>query len=185
MTVHSHINSKEIEQAARDRLQERGVSIRDIADVVYLMQHPYHSSLTIDDCIESVDRVLEKREIQHAILVGVELDVLAEKELLSEPLQSLIAKDEGLFGVDETIALGAALGYGSIAVTTYGHLDKQKVGVIERLDTKEGERCHTFLDDIIGSIAANASSRIAHRYRDLLDGMTEEDLIIQDEEDRL
>ncbi len=97
MTVHSHINSKEIEQAARDRLQERGVSIRDIADVVYLMQHPYHSSLTIDDCIESVDRVLEKREIQHAILVGVELDVLAEKELLSEPLQSLIAKDEGLF----------------------------------------------------------------------------------------
>ncbi|SEP85469.1 Phosphatidylglycerophosphatase A [Piscibacillus halophilus] len=185
MTIHSHIRSQDVERAARQRLHERGVSIKDVAEVVFKMQAPYNDTLTMEDCIESVDRVLEKREIQHAILVGVELDVLAEKGLLSEPLQSLIAQDEGLFGVDETIALGAALGYGSIAVTTYGHLDKQKVGVIEKLDTKEGERCHTFLDDIVGSIAANASSRIAHRHRDIQDGMSDEDIVLRDEEDRL
>ncbi|TFB15062.1 phosphatidylglycerophosphatase A [Filobacillus milosensis] len=185
MTVRSHIKSQEVEKAARKRLEDRGVTIEDIADIVYIMQAPYNESLRMEDCVESVDKVLEKREIQHAILVGVELDVLAEENKLSEPLQSLIAQDEGLFGVDETIALGAALGYGSIAVTTYGHLDKQKIGVIERLDTKNGVRCHTFLDDIIGSIAANASSRIAHRTRDLQDGMSEEDLEMRDEEDRL
>ncbi|GEL77129.1 phosphatidylglycerophosphatase A family protein [Tenuibacillus multivorans] len=185
MTVDSHIQSHEVENAARRRLTERGVTNRDIAEIVYMMQSPYHQSLTMEECIESVDKVLEKREIQHAILVGVELDVLAEMNMLSEPLQSLIAQDEGLFGVDETIALGAALGYGSIAVTTYGHLDKQKIGIIEKLDTKNGLRCHTFLDDIIGSIAANASSRLAHRERDRQDGMTDRDLDIRDEEDRL
>ncbi|RPF52134.1 phosphatidylglycerophosphatase A family protein [Aquisalibacillus elongatus] len=178
-----HIRSQEVELAARQRLEERGVSVEDIADIVYIMQGPYNDTLTMDDCVDSVEKVLEKREIQHAILVGIELDVLAEKEQLSEPLQSLIAQDEGLFGVDETIALGAALGYGSIAVTTYGHLDKQKVGVIQYLDTKSGEKCHTFLDDIVGSIAANASSRIAHRFRDKVDGLTKEAIEKRDEED--
>ncbi|PKR78368.1 phosphatidylglycerophosphatase A [Halalkalibacillus sediminis] len=183
MSIHSkHIKSQEVEKAARERLEERGVPIYSIAEIVYQMQKPYNASLTLETCIESVDRVLEKREIQHAILVGVELDVLAEKNQLTEPLQSLIASDEGLFGVDETIALGAALGYGSIAVTTYGHLDKQKVGIIEKLDTKDGVQCHTFLDDIVGSIAANASSRIAHKLRDEEDGLPEEEVIQREQE---
>ncbi|WP_035512333.1 phosphatidylglycerophosphatase A family protein [Halalkalibacillus halophilus] len=180
-----HIPSNEVENAARKQLEERGVSIESIADIVYQMQKPYNEELSLDDCVMSVDRVLMKREIQHAILVGVELDVLAEKEQLSEPLQSLVKQDEGLFGVDETIALGAALGYGSIAVTTFGHLDKVKVGIIEKLDTKDGKQCHTFLDDIVGSIAANASSRIAHRQRDVEDGLSEEEIHLKDEEDRL
>ncbi|MCK9906203.1 phosphatidylglycerophosphatase A, partial [Frankia sp. Cpl3] len=103
---------------------------------------------------------------QHALLVGIELDVLAEKGMLSEPLQTIIASDEGLFGCDETLALGSGFGYGSIAVTTFGHLDKQKVGVIKHLDNKATGKVHTFLDDLVASIAANASSRMAHRLRD-------------------
>ncbi len=51
---------------------------------------------------------------------------LQRKKLLSSPLQQIIESDEGLFGVDETIALGSVFTYGSIAVTTFGHLDKQK-----------------------------------------------------------
>ena len=73
-------------------------------------------------CIESVEGVLRKRELQHAILVGIELDELAEQGKLSAPLQQIVESDEGLFGVDETIALGAVFTYGSIAVTTFGHL---------------------------------------------------------------
>ncbi|PIB70512.1 phosphatidylglycerophosphatase A, partial [Pseudomonas sp. 2995-3] len=73
---------------------------------------------------------------------------------------------EGLFGVDETIALGSVFGYGSIAVTTFGYLDKEKVGIIKELDTKSDESVNTFLDDLLCSIAANASSRLAHRLRD-------------------
>lgn len=91
---------------------------------------------------------------------------MAEKRMLSEPLQSIVESDEGLFGCDETLALGSVFGYGSIAVTTFGHLDKQKIGIVKKLDTKVGEQVHTFLDDIVCSIAASASSRLAHRLRD-------------------
>jgi len=160
------VQSREVTEAALRLLKERGVTIKDIAEVVYEMQSPYNKDLTIEECIDSVEKVLRKREIQHAVLVGIELDKLAEKKMLSEPLQSLIEADEGLFGVDETIALGAVLGYGSIAVTTFGHLDKHKVGIIKKLDTKRGEGVHTFLDDLIASIAASASGRLAHRFRD-------------------
>jgi phosphatidylglycerophosphatase A len=174
-TMHKPIHSKEVTKAALQKLQDRGVTIEDIAEIVYEMQFPYHNELEMDDCIESVKKVLLKREIQHAILVGVELDQLAEKKMLSEPLQSIVETDEGLFGVDETIALGAALGYGSIAVTTFGHLDKNKIGIIHDLDTKRGQGIHTFLDDIVASIAANASSRIAHSLRDKEENITSED----------
>lgn len=162
------VHSIEVRNAALARLEERGVTIKDIAEIVYEMQAPYHPELTLEPCIESVKAVLEKREMQHAILVGIELDTLAEKGMLSEPLQSIIAQDEGLFGCDETLAIGSVFAYGSIAVTTFGHLDKHKIGVINKLDTTLAEdgQVHTFLDDLVASVAANASSRMAHRMRD-------------------
>jgi phosphatidylglycerophosphatase A len=160
------VSSQEISDAVRRKLHERGVSMHDIAEIVYEMQSPYNPDLTMEDCLDSVRMVLRKREMQHALLVGMELDMLAEKGLLSEPLQSLVQSDEPLFGCDETLALGSVLGYGSIAVTTFGHLDKEKTGIIRRLDTKAGSQVHTFLDDLIASVAASASSRIAHRFRD-------------------
>lgn len=178
------VHSTEVRNAALKRLAERGVTVEDIAEIVYMMQSPYHPQLTMEPCIESVRAVLEKREMQHALLVGIELDVLAEKGMLSEPLQSIIASDEGLFGCDETLALGSVFGYGSIAVTTFGHLDKQKVGVIKRLDTKASGKVHTFLDDLVGSIAANASSRMAHRLRDEQEAEAERQGKIQIVEDK-
>jgi phosphatidylglycerophosphatase A len=120
----------------------------------------------MEQCVDSVLAVLNKRELQHAILVGVELDRLAEQNMLSEPLLSLVKGDEGLFGCDETLALGSVLGYGSIAVTTFGHLDKHKIGLIRELDTKKGGRVQTFMDDLVASVAAAASGRLAHRLRD-------------------
>lgn len=161
------VHSDDVTLATKEALARRGVTLEDIADIVYEMQHTYNEGLTLEHCIRSVDRVLHKREVQHAVLVGIELDELAEKGMLSAPLQQIIESDEGLFGVDETIALGSVYSYGSIAVTTYGHLDKQKIGIIKDLDTVAGEHVHTFLDDLVGSIAACASSRIAHRMRDL------------------
>lgn len=161
------IHSQQVYEATKSALKRRGVSIKEVSEIVFEMQVPYNVGLTIEHCIESVESVLKKREMQHAILVGVELDELAEKKILSGPLQKIIESDEGLFGVDEMIALGAAYTYGSIAVTTFGHLDKNKIGIIKKLDTKVGSSIHTFLDDLVASIAACASSRIAHRTRDL------------------
>ena len=159
------VHSDEVKAAALQKLEERGVKIEDIAEIVYTMQSPYNQDLTMEQCINSVVKVLEKREVLHALLVGIELDVLAEQGRLSEPLQSLAFEtDEGLFGCDETLALGSVLGYGSIAVTTFGYLDKDKIGVIKRLDTKRGLGVHTFLDDLVASIAAAASGRLARPH---------------------
>lgn len=166
-TTRTRVHSDTVYQATIASLEKRGVTLEDIASIVYEMQVPYNDGLTLEHCLESVKSVLKKREMQHAILVGIELDVLAEKKMLSEPLQSIVESDEGLFGVDETIALGSVFTYGSIAVTTFGHLDKNKIGIISKLDTKAGEQVHTFLDDLAASIAASAASRIAHRTRDL------------------
>ncbi|WP_342600460.1 phosphatidylglycerophosphatase A [Psychrobacillus sp. FSL H8-0483] len=163
----SRVHSRTVEQATHDALKRRGVTIDEIATIVYEMQFPYNKGLTIEHCVESIKSVLKKREMQHAILVGIELDELAEKKMLSAPLQQIVEADEGLFGVDETIALGAVYTYGSIAVTTFGHLDKNKTGLISKLDTKIGGGIHTFLDDLVASIAACAASRLAHRTRDL------------------
>jgi phosphatidylglycerophosphatase A len=168
------VQNKEIKMAVMQKLKERGVTIDAIADIVYQMQKPYAENLQMSDCVDSVLAVLKKRELQHAILVGIELDILAEKNMLSEPLLSLIRSDEGLFGCDETLALGSVFGYGSIAVTTFGHLDKHKIGLIKQLDTKKDGPVNTFIDDLVCSIAASASGRIAHRLRDEEEGGEEE-----------
>lgn len=161
------VHSDEVTKAAHEALERRGVTIDAIAEIVYEMQEPFNKGLQLSHCVESVESVLQKREMQHALLVGIELDVLAEQGKLSAPLQQIVGSDEGLFGVDEMIGLGAVLTYGSIAVTTFGHLDRNKIGIIRKLDTKVGGQVHTFLDDLVASIAASASARIAHRQRDL------------------
>ena len=169
----NRVHSKEVKKAVLELLHKRGVTVVDIAEIVYKMQSPYNHGLDLAQCIQSVEAVLDKREVQHALLVGIELDMLAEKKLLSEPLQSIVESDEGLFGCDETLALGSVLGYGSIAVTTFGYLDKEKLGIIGKLDSQAGGRVNTFLDDLICAIAASASSRLAHRIRDVEEGTKE------------
>ena len=152
-----------VEQAARTKLKERGVEISDIADLVYYLQEKYHPNLKIETCVENIERVLSKREVQNAILTGIQLDELTEKKMLDQPLQDILMKDEGLYGVDEIIALSIVNVYGSIGFTNYGFIDKQKPGILEKLNDKSSGMCHTYLDDIVGAIAAAASSRLAHR----------------------
>ncbi len=113
-----------MEQIARQWLADRGVTIEHIAELVYYLQSKYHPDLQMDECIHNVNRVIAKREVQNALFTGIQLDILAEKGLLEEPLQSFIAKDEGLYGVDEILALSIVNVYGSIGFTNYGYIDK-------------------------------------------------------------
>jgi phosphatidylglycerophosphatase A len=147
-----------------DELKKRGVEVSDIADVVLQLQLKYHPDLTLLECEQSVLKVLEKREVQHAIFTGIALDVLAEKKLLPEPLQSIMEQDEPLYGVDEILALSVTNVYGSIGLTNFGYLDKMKVGIIAKLNN-HGTEIHVFLDDLIASVAAAAAARIAHQHR--------------------
>ncbi|WP_458412019.1 phosphatidylglycerophosphatase A [Schinkia sp. CFF1] len=161
------MNMDPIEKRARELLKERGVDLKDIADLVYYLQNKYHTNLKIEDCLENVERVLSKREVQNAIITGIELDILAEKKLISEPLLTTLLNDEGLYGVDEIIALSIINVYGSIGFTNYGYIDKQKPGILEKINEHRDGVCNTFLDDIVGAIAAAASSRLAHRVKNV------------------
>lgn len=152
-------------QASRDWLYKRGVRIEDIAELVMLLQGDYIDDLDMETCVRSVERVLAKREVQNAVLTGIQLDLFAEKRMLASPLQEIIEYDEGLYGCDEILSLSITNVYGSIGMTNFGYIDKIKPGILQRLNSKEDGEIHTFLDDIVGAIAAAASSRIAHsRY---------------------
>lgn len=157
--------TKEMREIVIFKLANRGVTLEAIAEIVLDLQKQYNPTLTLEECIHNVERVLDKREVLHAALVGIELDVLAEKNLLSYPLQQIVETDEGLFGIDEIIALSIVNIYGSIGLTTYGYVDKAKTGIVKELDS-HGDKVNTFLDDIVGAIAAAAASRVAHRSRD-------------------
>lgn len=163
------IHSEEIRNAAHSKLQSRGVKIEDIAKLTFFLQEKYVPDLTMERCIESVEHVLQKREVQNAVLTGIELDELSEKGLVSEPLLTVLRQDESLYGVDEILALGILNLYGSIGYTNYGYIDKLKHGILEKLNDKSTGEVHTFLDDLVGAIAAAAASRIAHRNRALIE----------------
>lgn len=149
-----------------DLLRQRGVKLIDIADIVKNLQQQYYEDISIEYCLDNILKVLNKREVQHAILTGIELDILAEQGKLSQPLGNIILRDEPLYGIDEILVMSIVNVYGSIGFTNYGYLDKLKPGIIGQLDqhTTDKHRCHTFLDDLIGAIAAAAASRIAHRH---------------------
>ncbi len=143
-------------------LNERGVMVEEIAEIVMRLQKPYIKDISQADCIDSVMSVLDKREVQYALYTGISLDQLAEQKLLPSPLQEIVETDEPLYGVDEILAFGITNVYGSIGLTSFGYLDKEKIGIIKTLDNHQ-DKIHTFLDDLVAGIAAAASARIAHR----------------------
>src|SRR5690349_15455542 len=159
------LNSRKVAEATREWLHKRGVTILEIAELVMFLQKKYYPDLTMEECIENVEMVLKKREVQNAVLTGIQLDLLAEQGQLLAPLQDMIENDEGLYGVDEILAFSIVNVYGSIGFTNYGYVDKLKPGILEKLNDKHDGQIHTFLDDIVGAIAAAASSRIAHRQQ--------------------
>lgn len=159
-------NMEDLKRITIDNLSRRGVRLEDIAEIVLYLQGDYYPDLNLEICLESIEAILRKREIIHAILTGIALDELAEKKLLPEPLQSIVETDEGLYGIDEIIPLSIVNVYGTIGLTNYGFLDKEKIGIIKELDSKKGVECNTFLDDIVAAMAAAAASRIAHTKKD-------------------
>lgn len=153
-----------LRQAAVSKLQERGIDCEDIAALVYDLQSKYFPHLTLADCTVAVEAVLNKQDVQFAILTGLFLDECCEQGLMPEGLQEAVKNDEGLFGIDEALAMSIANIYGTIGVTNFGYLDKQKPGIIGRLDGHP-THVHTFSDDLIGAVAAAAAARIAHNSK--------------------
>ena len=144
------------------KLEERGVSLEKVAEIVFELQSAYFADLTLEACYDAVLVVLKKREVQYAIITGLALDILAEQGLLPQPLLGIIQKDEPLYGIDEILALAITNVYGSIGLTSFGYLDKVKMGIIGDLNDGKFENVNTFSDDLIAAVAAAACARIAH-----------------------
>lgn len=143
-------------------LAERGVQLKDIAQCVLYLQEKYHPDVKEDEIISVIENVIRKREVQHAILTGITLDKLAESnQLQDDDLRDILMNDYSLYGIDEVLAYGICNLYGSIALTNFGFIDREKPCIIKELND-HSHMCHTFLDDIVGAIAAAAASRIAH-----------------------
>ncbi|MNZ79702.1 Phosphatidylglycerophosphatase A [compost metagenome] len=167
------LNSRKVAEATDELLLKRGVTKEAIAELVHFLQKDYIPGLTPEDCVVHVEAVLSKREVQNAVLTGIQLDILAEEGKLLQPLQDMIKHDEGLYGCDEILALSIVNVYGSIGLTNFGYVDKLKPGILVKLNDKNDKEIHTFLDDIVGAIAASAASRIAHRRQAELEGVTQ------------
>ncbi|KRK80416.1 phosphatidylglycerophosphatase A family protein [Companilactobacillus nodensis] len=148
-------------------LNERGVTLPDIAEIVIFLEKKYVEGLDEEISIHAIKKVLHKREAQNAIMTGIELDVLAEKGLLSSPMQRIMRTDESTYGIDENMAITLASLYGSVSVTNYGYVDKLKHGVLEKLNDKSTGKINVFLDDLVGAIAAAACGWLAHNENEV------------------
>lgn len=146
-----------------EALTNRGVNFDELSEILLDIQKKYHPNLTKEECDEHINAVLTKREVQHAVLTGIAIDEMAEKKLFKEPLQGILERDEGLYGIDEILALSITNVYGSIGLTNFGWLDKEKPGIIGRFNDKKDGEVHTFIDDILCAIIAAAASRLAHK----------------------
>lgn len=150
-------------------LKERGVTLDDIIECVVFLQQPYFASIDRDEVKRCIHSVLEKREVQHALLTGIMIDIKVDEDAFGHVgIKETIEKDYGLYGIDEVLAYGICNLYGSIALTNYGYIDKVKPGIIGELNDHQGNQCNTFLDDIVGAIAASAASKLAHTQEETI-----------------
>ncbi|XMB85689.1 phosphatidylglycerophosphatase A [Mycoplasmatota bacterium WC44] len=145
-------------------LEARGVDYKDIAKIAYDQQSKYTDTINMEDCEDSVLKILSLRDVFHILILGAEIDRITEENGFDGPLQNILAHDLGVFGVDEILGLAVAGLFGVIGQTNFGDIDVNKPGIVKELNEHgKGDKleCHTMLDDIVGAIAAAASTRVA------------------------
>ena len=159
-----YFSREEMFKLNEERLLERGVKIGDIAEIAYRQQGKYNPNLSMEDCIESVKKILSYRDIFHLVQLSIEIDRLTEEGVFRSPIQEIMKADLGMFGIDEIFGLNIASMYGTIGQTNFGDIDVNKPGIVKELNDggkKDSGKCHTFLDDVVGALAAAASTRVA------------------------
>lgn len=144
-------------------LESRGIAKREMVEMVFDLQNPYNSELTMEMCEEHVDGVLKKQQTYHTIQLCLKIDMGVEAKEFGYQFNEIVGNDEGLYGIDETVNTSISKMYGMIAITNFGYLDKSKPGIIGRLDNDHlGDNCNTFADDTVCAIVSAACARLAH-----------------------
>lgn len=150
----------ELYQFVQEELHKRGITAYSIGEIAYEMQHDYLPDYEISDFAEQFSEVLKKREVLNLLAFAFELDNLANKRMFSEPIQNIIENDAGFWQIDEIVASSLAQLFGMLAITNYGYLDKNKVGIARRLD--EEDSITVFSDDIVSALASAVIGRCGH-----------------------
>lgn len=150
----------ELYQFIQEELHKRGITAYSIGEIAYEMQHDYLPDYEISDFAEQFSEVLKKREVLNLLAFAFELDNLANKRMFSEPIQNIIENDAGFWQIDEILASSLAQLFGMLAITNYGYLDKNKVGIARRLD--EEDSITVFSDDIVSALASAVIGRCGH-----------------------
>lgn len=173
------VNKQEIQYYEHivNLMHERGVELSDIIPIAHFLEDKYIPNLTDKMCLEAVKKVLHKREVQNAIMTGIQLDILAEQGgTLSKPMQRILDTDDSLYGIDENLAITMCGLYGSVAVSNYGYVDKLKYGILEELNDKSTGKVNVFLDDLVGAIGACTAGYLSHnnKYNNMEEDFYEE-----------
>lgn len=146
-----------------EMLAERGVTMDDMAGLVYDLQKPYNPNLPYEVCVENIKGVLRKQQTYHTIQLCVKVDKGVETGEFGDQFTNIVGNDEGLYGIDEVANLTISYIYGSIGLTNFGFLDKSKPKIIGELDSDHTDgKCNTYLDDTICAIVSAACGRLAH-----------------------
>ena len=105
MEVKLYYSRDEMKRLNIEKLESRGVTVLEIAEIAYKQQLRYNKNIDINECILSVEKILSLRDTFHLLQLGAEIDRLAEEGLLKGPIQDIIFNDLGVFGVDEIFGL--------------------------------------------------------------------------------
>ena len=164
MTKRTIFSREEMLKMNIKTLEERTVSVKEIAEVAFRQQARWNPDISMKECVDSVEKIISLRDVFHLLQLGAEIDRLTDEGLIKGPIYDILKTDLGMFGIDELFGLELAGLYGTIGKTNFGDIDVNKPLVVDRLndDGKHaGGMCHTFMDDIVGAIAAAASTRVA------------------------
>lgn len=141
-----------------NELKKRNINSHTVGEAAYQLQHQYLPELTIADFGYQLNEILKKREVLNTLALGFEIDNLATEKKLSEPLQTIIEDDLGIFGLDELLAMNISQLYGSLSVSNFGFADKIKVGIAKDLDIDESH-VQTFSDDLFSALVSAVIGR--------------------------
>ena len=139
-----YFSREEMYTLNEERLLERGVKIEDIAEIAFRQQGKYNPNLSMEDCVESVKKILSYRDIFHLVQLSIEIDRLTEEGVFRSPIQDIMRADLGMFGIDEIFGLNIASMYGTIGQTNFGDIDVNKPGIVKELNDggkKDSGRC--------------------------------------------
>jgi phosphatidylglycerophosphatase A len=163
MTNRTLFSREEMLEMNIKTLRERTVELEEIVEVAFRQQARWNPEISRVEVRESVNKILSLRDVFHLLQLGAEIDRLTDEHLITGPIYDILKADLGMFGIDELFGLELAGLYGTIGKTNFGDIDVNKPLVVDRLNEagKDGGMCHTFMDDIVGAIAAAASTRVA------------------------